>query len=147
MLTGMLRVRQWHNAAFKCSSDDPTSHVWKLFFRLLVRSSSSGQNVVPTWMPKCCFAYYHLELLNEGNRWCKSWNIFNKYALSLYTLLPAFTLIRHASASYYVNSTTPVPKLSPTFWAVSLTWGHVHVKFSQLETCFSDYSDTTWTHC
>lgn len=32
-----------------------------------------------------------------------------------FTLHPVFTLIRHASASYYVNSTTPVPKLSPTF--------------------------------
>lgn len=97
MLTGMLRVRQWHHAAFKCSSDDPTSRVWKLFFRLLVRSSSSGRNVVPTWMPICCFAYYHLELLNEGNRWCKSWNIFNKYALypppSVYSHPPCFSFI------------------------------------------------------
>ena len=76
-------VRQWHHAAFTCSSDDPTSQVWKLLFRLWCVYVYQ----VEMWLQHVCqnviWLFNHFEHSRKGNG---SWKLIQIYIPQIWML-------------------------------------------------------------
>lgn len=105
MVTGMLRVRQWHHAAFKCSSDDPISHVLEVvlptFGAFKFIRSKCGSNMDAKML---------LCILSLGAfKWRKQMMQVMKYIKQIWTLPSTQRWLSSAMLQLHITSTQQLP--------------------------------------